>query len=256
MARESFTPEVEAALGWYVYRLVDPRNGETFYVGKGKGSRVFAHALGSLDDETKNKLMSDGPADPKLERINEIKAAGLDVSHVIHRHGLSTETMSYEVEAALIDAYPGLTNRHGGKGSRDRGCRHADEICAEFEAVPFEVTEPLILISIGNMWRERGIYDAVRSRWRIQKARAEKYHLVLAHVRGVVKGAYRPRVWLKGTRENFPLEGIDLPERWGFEGDEAEAAVWTSYVGKRVPDRYRKKGAQNAIRYCDPPKLA
>lgn len=255
MARESFPPEVEAELGWYVYRLVDPRNGETFYVGKGRGSRVFAHALGSLDDETKNKMMSDGPVDPKLERINEIKAAGLDVFHVIHRHGLSTEAVTYEVEAALIDAYPGLTNRQRGKG-----CRHADEICAEYEAEyeakPFTVTEPLILISIGNLWRERGIYDAVRGTWKVQKKKAEKYHLVLAHVRGVVKGAYRPRVWLRGTRENFDWEGVDHPDRWGFEGDMAEASVWTSYVGKRVPDGYRPKGAQNPIRYCEPPKLA
>ncbi|MCR2307669.1 hypothetical protein NSX65_32680, partial [Salmonella enterica] len=30
-------------LGWYVYRLIDPRDGSTFYVGKGKGNRVFAH---------------------------------------------------------------------------------------------------------------------------------------------------------------------------------------------------------------------
>jgi len=27
----------------HVYRLVDPRNGETFYIGKGRGDRVFAH---------------------------------------------------------------------------------------------------------------------------------------------------------------------------------------------------------------------
>jgi hypothetical protein len=37
---DSFPPEVIDRLKWYVYRLVDPRNGETFYVGKGKGNRV------------------------------------------------------------------------------------------------------------------------------------------------------------------------------------------------------------------------
>jgi uncharacterized protein len=40
---ESFPPEVVSKLKTYVYRLIDPRNGETFYVGKGKGNRVFAH---------------------------------------------------------------------------------------------------------------------------------------------------------------------------------------------------------------------
>jgi hypothetical protein len=28
-----FTKEVADALGYYVYRLIDPRNGQTFYVG-------------------------------------------------------------------------------------------------------------------------------------------------------------------------------------------------------------------------------
>lgn len=38
-----FPPGVMEHLGWYVYRLIDPRDGSTFYVGKGKGNRVFAH---------------------------------------------------------------------------------------------------------------------------------------------------------------------------------------------------------------------
>ena len=39
-------------LGNYVYRLIDPRNGETFYVGIGNGKRVLDHILGktSLND--------------------------------------------------------------------------------------------------------------------------------------------------------------------------------------------------------------
>ncbi len=28
---------------YYVYCLVDPRNNQTFYIGKGKGNRIFAH---------------------------------------------------------------------------------------------------------------------------------------------------------------------------------------------------------------------
>ena len=38
-----FPIAVASKLKTYVYRLIDPRNGETFYVGKGKGNRVFAH---------------------------------------------------------------------------------------------------------------------------------------------------------------------------------------------------------------------
>ena len=167
MDTHGFTQEVVEALGCYVYRLIDPRNGETFYVGRGRGQRVFAHVSGAISDDDQSA------ADPKLERIHEIQALGMNVAHIIHRHGMS-EAAAKEVEAALIDAYPGLVNRVAGTGSRDRGTRHVSEIVLEYSAKEFTVEEPLILISIGQLW-------------------AEKHNLVLAHVRGVVRGAYRPK---------------------------------------------------------------
>lgn len=59
---QSFPPEVADKLKTYVYRLIDPRNGETFYVGKGKGDRVFAHIRAAIDKED--------PSD-KLKRIHD-----------------------------------------------------------------------------------------------------------------------------------------------------------------------------------------
>src|SRR5258708_22456049 len=38
----SFPPDVARKLKTYVYRLIDPRNGETFYIGKGRGDRVLS----------------------------------------------------------------------------------------------------------------------------------------------------------------------------------------------------------------------
>src|ERR1700674_2809920 len=105
---ESFPPEVSRELKTYVYRLIDPRNGETFYVGKGQGNRVFSHI------RAEQNLEGDD-LDNKVKRIREIRLAGFEVAHVIHRHGMD-KTTAFEVESALLDAYPGLTNIVGGAG--------------------------------------------------------------------------------------------------------------------------------------------
>jgi hypothetical protein len=248
MPRDGFPTGVAEQLKWYVYRLIDPRNGETFYVGKGQRNRIFEHAKGILASEEENI------ADPKLQRIKEINAAGLEVGHVIHRHGIDAPRTAYEVEAALIDAYPGLSNKVRGHGSKDYGSRHVEEIIDEYAGEEFVVNEPLILISIGTMYYQRNdAYEAVRYAWKINDVRARTYNLVLANLRGLVVGAYRPTDWLKATRENFPgLESNDRPSRWGFVGEPAESEVWNHYVRKRVPQRYRRRGAQAPVRYCDP----
>ena len=251
MTRDHFPDGVSEQLKWYVYRLVDPRNGGTFYVGKGQGNRVFDHARGlALDEE-------DEIVDPKLQRIRKIRAAGLEVGHVIHRHGLSTSQLALEVEAALIDAYPGLTNKVKGHGSRDYGSRHVEEIINEYAGEELQVKERLILISIGVFYYRRDDpYAAVRYAWKVNLNRVERYELVLARLRGMVVGAYRPTKWLPATRENFSdlaqhyNDVVDLPHLHGFVGERAEPDVWDYYVRKRVPKRFLR--SQNAIRFLKP----
>ena len=247
MPRDGFPAGVSEQLKWYVYRLIDPRNGETFYVGKGKDDRVFSHARGQLTDE-EGEI-----SDPKLRRVKEIRAVGLEVSHIIHRHGLD-ERAAYQVEAALIDAYPGLTNKVRGQGARDYGSRHVEEIINEYAGEEFKVKEPLLLISIGVYYYLRDDpYDAVRYAWKLDRRRRESCKLVLASLRGVIVGAYRPTKWLPATRENFrDLADGDMEGYVGFVGGDAETEVWDYYVGKRVPGRYRKPGSRNPRRYCYP----
>lgn len=43
---EGFSSDVCSKIGFYVYRLIDPRNGQTFYVGK--GTIVFLNMLKML----------------------------------------------------------------------------------------------------------------------------------------------------------------------------------------------------------------
>ncbi len=92
---DSFSANVASKLKTYVYRLIDPRNGETFYVGKGQGNRVFSHI------RAEHNLEGDD-LDNRIKRIREIRLADFEVAHVIHRHGMDGKT-ALEVEAALID---------------------------------------------------------------------------------------------------------------------------------------------------------
>jgi len=238
----TFPLGVAAHVKVYVYRLIDPRSGETFYVGKGVGDRVFQHALGiSADDE-------DLPSD-KSDRIRDIRRAGLEVGHVIHRYGLD-DTQAFEVEAALIDAYPGLTNLQRGHGSSERGLSHAVEIVRRYAAPDIEFRHETLMVNI-NRAEQPNEYEAARYAWKVSRRKAEAIEIVLAVERGLVVGVFRPVRWLDATAENFPGR-VPIPGRLGFEGELAEPELAAIYRGRKVPDRFRSKGAANPIRYGSP----
>lgn len=236
---DKFPSEVIDKLKNYVYRLIDPRNGETFYVGRGVGNRLYSHIrdeLGSEFDDVSNKL----------RRIREIRLAGFDVAHVVHRHGMEP-SVAKEVEAALIDAYPGLTNITSGEASGERGVMHADEIVREYLAEPAIFEHKALLISVNRSASELPLYEATRFAWKLSKKRAKEAEVVLASEKGIIRGAYIPDKWLEATADNFPGRP-DRPGRLGFTGSEAPTEIQLLYIGRRIPDNYRF-GTANPIRY-------
>jgi len=240
--RTKFPVGVAEKLAFYVYRLIDPRNGETFYVGKGQGDRVFQHVNRTLKFAAPEDALT-----TKMQRIKEILSTGLEVGHVIHRHGIKDEETAFQVEAAVTDAYPGLTN-DAGTHDTDFGVAHVEEIIALYAAEPFVPMHPLLLISIGRTYYgERSVYDAVRYAWHLDSERARRAEFVLAHVQGLVKGVFKPNKWMEATPKNFPGFPATDPDRLGFDGEEADETVCKQYVNKRVPDKYRARG--NPVRY-------
>ncbi len=237
---EVFPPDVVPKLKTYVYRLIDPRNGETFYVGKGQANRVFAHIHDELSQEGDD--LSD-----KLKRIREIRVAGFEVAHVIHRHGMD-EATAFEVEAALMDAYPGLSNIAGGTGSNDYGAMHAREIIRRYSAPSADFRHKAILISVNRSAAETSIYEATRYAWKISRRKAMQAEVILATLRGLIVDAFVAEDWLPATAADFPGHE-DAPGRLAFVGRQAPAELRAEYVGKRVPDEYRKRGAANPIKY-------
>lgn len=238
----AFSSYVSEQLKFYVYRLIDPRNGETFYVGKGKGNRVFAHARAELSAD------EDELTEKKLQRIRDIRRSGFEVAHVIHRHGM-VEDVAFEVEAALLDAYPEATNLVSGHSSDERGIMHSKQIIERYEAKEAVFEHKAILININRSAAEREIYEAVRYAWKIDPQKAKKAEIVLAVEQGLIVGAFVADRWMKATPENFPGTTAERSGRWGFEGKEAPEEITKRYFRHRVPDSMRKRGAANPIRY-------
>jgi hypothetical protein len=234
---DHFPPEVCQHLGYYVYRLIDPRTGDTFYVGKGKDDRVFAHAKGEIECDASSE---------KLKRILQIQRSGFEVQHVIHRHGL-TEREAYEVEAALLDAYAGLTNEMGGRGSFDRGARHAKNIVELYQSAEVVFEHSAIAICINQSAEERSIYEAARGVWKLNLKRARKTDIVLAERSGLVVDVFKAETWYPAHPDHFPWLEFERPNRFGFEGKRADETLQKLYSRKRLPRR--KKGATNPIRY-------
>ncbi len=234
--RKSFSSGVAREIDHYVYRLIDPRNGQTFYVGRGQGDRVYAHANADLvlNEET-------DPPTEKLEIIHEIRLAGLEPGHVVHRHGMSEETAK-EVEAALIDAMRGLTNLATGEDSRKRGPATAEQLEERYAPPPMKPDPHHRLIFIKtkeqtiNRWGS--VYEAVRCCWTIKCDKANRADYVLAIVDGTCVAVFEDCTWRP--------EGRTLDERknkFGFVGRQVFVGdAFDRYVRKKLPDDYRKKG--------------
>lgn len=254
-----FSSEVIEKLKHYVYRLVDPRNGQTFYVGEGCGNRVFAHANAVdmsfyqnsefLKEEDKPTDENDDPA--KIRRIVDIKSKGLNVIHIIQRWGMDAKT-AFEVESAFIDYFglENLTNKI--KGHEDeRGMRWTDDLELSMTAKTFDDypnCPKFIIIKINDYNINRcggpennGIYNAVRWCWKVRPSRANKYPYVLAVRYGIVVGVYQ-------INENG-WKKIENSDRAYFDGVEAPEEIKKFFLNKKVPERFRRR--QNPASYCD-----
>lgn len=237
-----FPSEVVDEIKYYVYRLIDPRNKDTFYVGKGKGNRVFNHMKCAIKKEEVDELSD------KISTIRDIRNSGLNVIHVIHRHGMDEKT-SIEVEAALIDAYPGATNIQGGHSSNDYGPMNAIEIIHKYAAEEADIRHNILMITINKSILNHEIYDSVRFAWKVNAKKAAQADYILAVKQGVICGIFIAEQWKEANKENFPEFNVNIDGRFGFIGREAEDSIKKLYMRKRIPEIFRQKGAANPIKY-------
>lgn len=218
---------------YYVYRLVDPRTLQTFYVGKGCGDRVLQH----IKDATTLINKDEDSTSLKIQQIAEILSTGKQVIPIIHRRGM-TERQAFEVEAALIDCYPGLTNIQSGHNS-ERGVISLEDLCSLFSITEYsEPKEKYIIIktTTNAIASNGGLYEATRRAWRGNLEKAKKYKYVLSVVNGIVREVYEAN-WYQYN-----------PDRIAFDGEVSHDPI-SSLKGKLIPKKYRKKGNANPFLY-------
>ena len=216
-----FPEESFDTLEYYVYRLIDPRDNKTFYVGKGKGNRVFAHVSDELkfaenvdDDEFVEDEIS-----AKMQIIRDILKADLEVKHIIHRYGMSEET-AYEVESALIDVYADLGQFKGEIAGHDadRGMIDTDELIQNLSATEYDEPNDIDYIIIKTTNRKLNecngdLYEASRSAWRLSLSRASQIHYVIASIDGIVQEVYEVDDWYRSHKPHrIEFNGHVAPE--------------------------------------------
>jgi uncharacterized protein len=240
VSERRFPPFVTEHLGFYVYTLSDPITNKIFYVGKGTGNRVFAHAKAAIRAEKEID---------RLDTVRKILRRGRAVRCEIIRHGM-TDLEAYHVESALIDyiGLQGLSNKVSGRDATRYGRMSVQEIIACYGAKPIRIKEPSLLIIVNRLF-ERNIapdrlYEITRGNWVLGKHR-NKAQFAFSAYKGVVREVYRIDRWARARARNPEQK---QQERWRFTG--AVATELQDYVGGSV-EAYLKRGAQSPVRYIN-----
>ena len=186
----------------------------------------------------------------KYKTIREIKDSGLNVIYIIQKYGLE-ERDAFVIESALIDAYSidrKLTNKIKGFSSSEP--TNAITLQRDLSAKEYvdSIKNPkYMIIKVKDYWlnQRNSRYDCTRSAWKLDPEKAKNYPYVLSVTGGIVHEVYKVKEW-------HYCEGRS--GRAEFTGELAEPAVQKIFRGKRIPEKYRKKGQASPFLYCKPDK--
>lgn len=251
-----FSQKAQEELKCYVYCLADPRDRKIFYIGKGVGNRVFAHAYAALESED---LVTD-----KLDKIREIISSGHPVLHYIIRHKLSEED-ALTIESVLIDflTYQEfnteslLTNIVAGHHQWDEGIKTVDEINQLYDCEPLRLQKghKLLMVNLNRTYNRRtkdglqvkpNLYDVTRRFWHVSKTNADQIDYLLGVYKGVVRCVVKPTTkWLPAKRdENGKMFTTKRYYIEGITDDKVGNALYLNKDTSAYPF-----GSGSAIRY-------
>lgn len=104
-----------------------------------------------------------------------------------------------------------------------------------------------MIIKVKDYWlnQRNSRYGCTRSAWKLDPEKAKNYPYVLSVTGGIVHEVYKVKEWHYCE---------DRSGRADFTGELAEPAVQKIFKGKRIPEKYRKKGQASPFLYGKPDK--
>lgn len=248
--------------GFYVYALIDPRNNQIFYIGKGIDNRVFSHEAESGKSPKSEKA--------KLQRIQQIEGAGYDVKRLIVNWGL-TEAEAFAAEATMINLMNFispeiLTNAVAGHHVHESLTVEDFELLYGAEHLrPEDIRHNILCIKINQRYHRdmtpKEMYDAVRGIWRASMStiKSKRIEYVFGVYNQLIVAVYKPGEW------HYVHERIDAPHIEELDADGFERAknrVYFTcddyaqmdenqlfYLHKSIADLKVNQSAQNPITY-------
>ena len=256
---------VEQLNGFYVYALIDPRNNQVFYIGKGIGNRVFSHEIESGKSPKSEKA--------KLKRIQEIEAAGFDVKRIIVNWSM-TESEAFAAEAALINmlsflSADMLTNAVAGHHVHEAMTVEDFDLLYGAEHLKQEdIQHSIMVIKINKLYRKgmnpKELYDIVRGNWRASMGSIQKRNVeyVFGVYNQLIVAVYKPDEW------HYVHDYIDVPQIDDLDEETLERGKdrvyfvcqdyehldenQQFYLHKSIADLKVNQSSQNPITYLTP----
>lgn len=192
----------------YVYMLVDPRNNQPFYVGKGRGNRCRFH-LDEAKYYTKRKSL-------KLNKIRKLFSLGMEPTIVKVEENV-TDAQAIDLEVLLIaemrDIGIPLTNMTDG-GDGAQGYKHSEEY--------------------KQMMRERFAGRIITEEHRLKMCKPKSPEGRAAIAASRLTSTYRPTEETK-RKTSQSLIGRPSPMKGKTHTDEARAKMSAVGKGKSKP---------------------
>jgi hypothetical protein len=273
MKKRVLTAYAEEQLGHYVYALRNPLDGKVFYVGKGVGSRVLAHANGVIG-------ATDFPENMKVQTIQAIHAAGLEVESFIVQHGLRDDEHAFQTESAvygilkLLNEQPEhglftLTNLIQPPTFEDFGLMSVDDVLAIYgePADRSLIPHNSVFIKPTELWRKgmsrEDLWEATHGWWKLSEYRLKSIRYVFAIPNFVIRAVWevRPEDWQQqgpGDRgwENVlqkrALGGEKDPRRGFTSCNDVTDSLFPNLVNKSVAHAFGEGQAKRPnVTYLD-----